>query len=213
MAPTRQLIGLELLPDWAPFGRRTHARFRTLVKVAMRYQVVEVSAIRVQLLGDGHVPIVTVPSGTAEAEPVAGPAWRIVPSRLVAVDKAVMSAQAVLDDVRSKPVDRRACDRTLTLTAIRDVLAIAGEPHLWWRYFNQSGRPIRVLDLQQSRTLWIDGQPRWPDGAYNGPATVAPGFAISGLWSLDAFVPHRSGRHQVHVTMLDERSETVVVDL
>ena len=204
-------VGLELLPDWTPLVNPRLARFNAVVKLAAGARLATGTQLSVRLLGDESDDPVTLVS--AELDGLMGPGWRAVPGRLLEISPAAAVAEGLLAGDVSGPVFRRDAVVPVSLTAIRDVMGMAHEPHLWWRYYNATGRPVDVAALRATTVLWVDG--RWFGVAtdYNGPAQLPPGRALFDLWSFDDLDGLLPGTYRMQLTVGDEASAPLVVEV
>jgi len=202
---------LQLLPDWTPSSVDARlASFDALLKIPQGCGL-EPGAIRTLLLNEQGSVLATDGGGLRldAPAPLAGPIWKLVRGRLVRLPDKVDAACAVIHELRSPPVARRDATRPVVLQPIASQVGLAGEPHLWWRFYNNTPDPIDVYRIFRTTTLRLDERRLPPPAeAYNGPAHLPPGRGISGLWSLDDFDQDaRRGPHRFQLGVLDERSE------
>jgi hypothetical protein len=204
-------VGLELVPNWTPSMNPRLARFDAVVKVAAGAQLAAGIPLRVRLLDDGaDDPVVRV---SAELDGLTGPDWRTVSGRLIEVEPAVAVAEGLLAGRASRPVLRRDAVVPVSLTAIRDVIGVAREPHLWSRYYNATGRPVDVAAVRAKTLLWVDGRWFGLTTNYDGPAQLAPGRALIDFWSFDALDGVGPGTYRMQLSVGDETSAAVVVEV
>jgi hypothetical protein len=207
-------IAIQLLPDWTPSSLDLLlARFDTLVKIP-RGSVLDDGAIQLLLLDEQEHVLTLINSPLNLGGSLAGPSWKVSRGGLVKIRAMSTHASAVLNDVRSAPVPRLDATIPVLLQPITCQLGIAGEPHLWWRFYNRTELPIRVDRVFNASTLQLDDRtfsPRF--GAYNGPAELPSKRALSGLWSLDEFDTRaREGRHRFRLSILDDASDPFVFE-
>lgn len=204
-------VGLELLPDWTPSVNPRLARFNAVVKLAAGARLATGTQLSVRLLGDESDDPVTLVS--AELDDLMGPDWRAVSGRLLEINPAAAVAEGLLAGRVSGPVFRRDAVVPVSLTAIRDVVGIAHEPHLWWRYYNATGRPVDVAALRATTVLWVDDRRFGVATNYNGPAQLPPGRALFDLWSFDDLDGLLPGTYRMQLTVGDEASAPLVVEV
>lgn len=204
-------VFLQLLPDWTPSKQPRFARFNVLIKVARGAFLTECSRIELHLL-DSVGNLIGIREATHDpvVKPIQGPGWRRIAGRILPVEDTVSQAEAVLGTVRSARVSRRDAKHPLLLVAVPDQVGVAGEPHLWWRFFNCTADPIPVKRIFGTSLLWVDDRAFHPQSPYNGPSLLPSGRALSGLWSLDDIDPSAAaGRHRFTLEMLGERSTDI----
>lgn len=138
-----------------------------------------------------------------------GPSWSIVRTRPTKMSNEVVAVRAQIAGLQSEPITRTEAASPIALRPVDGYLGLPREPHFWWRFHNRRSGAIAVAALFASVVLEIDGHARPVlAGAYNGPASLANGRAISGFWSLDDVDPSAArGMHRFRAGMLGEWSE------
>jgi hypothetical protein len=207
-------IAIQLLPDWTPSSVDERlVRLDALVKVPSAGVLADTPLDLLFTDDDERVVAVEqVPAHLAQGRPLVGPAWVVIPSGLLKMSAGSTRAHARVGSVRSASVARRDGALPVLLDAVPLQVGVAGEPHLWWRFYNRSPTPVPVDRIFATTTVQIDERTfSRPVGPYNGPAQLPPKRAISGLWSLDDFDARlRQGQHRFHLTILGDASAPVV---
>jgi hypothetical protein len=205
---------IHLIPDWITRGPRRKARFDAVVKVAAGAVVEDAAAIAIRLFDDQGRLVATQDGMHAESPRMQGPAWQRVRGRWMDVANATQAEAEFAGATTSPGVHSHEMQETVSLAAIPAVVGVAGEPHLWWRFHNRTDAPVTASDVLHDQKVWIDGQAySLPLESYDGPAFLQPGYAFTGLRSLDGVYPGvRLGRHRVSVEMLGHRSPDLDVE-
>jgi hypothetical protein len=206
---------VHVLPDWTPSSVNTLvARFDALLKIP-RGHLLEYASMQLFLLDEREevVGIFDLPVDLQDGS-LAGPSWKIVRSGLVKIDETATHCYGVINHVSSAPVTRADATIPVLLRPITSQIDVAGEPHLWWRFYNHSEEPVSVDRVFKTTVLHLDNQTFTPRlDAYNGPAELPSRRGLSGLWSLDDFDPGaRTGAHQFSLSILGETSESFVFE-
>jgi hypothetical protein len=205
---------IQLLADWTPSSvDPLLGRFDALLKIP-RGAVLEDGTTQLLLLDD-QGRVLTATNIPLQLEGViAGPSSKLVRGGLVRLSEGTTHAVGILNDVRSAPVARLDATIPVLLRAIARQVGIAGEPHLWWRFYNRTSAPIHVGRIFETSVLHVDDRTFSPRAApYNGPAELPPKRAVSGLWSLDDFdATLRRGLHRFQLSILGEASEPLAFE-
>lgn len=209
--PSDAAVHVQLLPDWTA-GRRALARFDVLLKVASGQRLAVPAQMEVIMLDSLGQVLRTVSVPLASREPRQGPGWQWLRAGVTEVGRDVEQAACVVAGRRTQPVERREATRPVALVPVFAQVGLPGEPHLFWRFYNHRAVALPAAAVLGDRVLWLDGRRyRLLDAAYDGPALLPPGRALSGLLSLDDIDPAaRRGLHTLCLDVLDESSGGVV---
>jgi hypothetical protein len=209
-------VAIQILPDWTPsLVDRNLARFDTILKIPAG-SLIEDGTLQLRLLDESLrlIEVKTTALTLGAEGPVVGPSWKVIRGELTKLPEASMHCFAVLNDARSTIVDRADATIPVLLRGIEGEVGLKGEPHLWWRFYNDTAQPISVERILTTTLLRIDDQTFLPrPSSYDGPAYLPPRRALSGVWSLDEFDSRaREGQHQFQLSILDQTSEAMTFE-